>query len=132
MKDKKRVNDAFYNKLDELYELMHIDKQEKASIQFKTKLDRLAASENGFDLLLKESDHLKKLADEINGRVRTYDNNLGFFKSSKGGNNNFMKEIEEKIAAEKSKIAELTAKRKLISEELNRLRAATEKPKAEA
>lgn len=132
MKDKKRINDAFYNKLDELYELMHIDKQEKASIQFKTKLDRLAASENGFDLLLKESDHLKKLADEINARVRTYDNNLGFFKSSKGGNNGFMKEIEEKIAAEKSKIAELTAKRKLISEELNKLRAAAEKPKAEA
>ncbi len=132
MKDKKRINDAFYNKLDELYELMHIDKQEKASIQFKTKLDRLAASENGFDLLLKESDHLKKLADEINGRVRTYDNNLGFFKSSKGGNNSFMKEIEEKIAAEKAKIAELTAKRKLISEELNKLRAAAEKPKAEA
>ena len=132
MKDKKRVNDAFYNKLDELYEQMHIDKNEKASIQFKTKLDRLSASENGFDLLLKESDHLKKLADEINGRVRTYDNNLGFFKSSKGSNNTFMKEIEEKIAAEKSKIAELTAKRKLISEELNRIRAAAEKPKAEA
>lgn len=132
MKDKKRINDAFYNKLDELYEQMHIDKQEKAAIQFKTKLDRLASSENGFDLLLKESDHLKKLADEINGRVRTYDNNLGFFKSSKGSNNTFIKEIEEKIAAEKSKIAELTAKRKLISEELNKLRAAAEKSKAEA
>ena len=132
MKDKKRINDAFYNKLDELYEQMHIDKNEKAAIQFKTKLDRLAHSENGFDLLLKESDHLKKLADEINGRVRTYDNNLGFFKSSKGSNNSFMKEIEEKIAAEKSKIAELTAKRKLITEELNKIRAAAEKPKAEA
>ncbi|PBQ31701.1 hypothetical protein CNR22_07935 [Sphingobacteriaceae bacterium] len=132
MKDKKRVNDAFYNRLDELYEQMHIDKNEKAAIQFKTKLDRLSSSENGFDLLLKESDHLKKLADEINGRVRTYDNNLGFFKSSKGGNNSFMKEIEEKIAVEKSKIAELTAKRKLITEELNKIRAAAEKPKAEA
>jgi hypothetical protein len=131
MKDKKRVNDAFYNKLDELYDQMHIDKNEKAAIQFKTKLDRLASSENGFDLLLKESDHLKKLAEEINGRMRTYDNNLGFFKSSKGSNNNFMKEIEDKIAAEKSKIAELTAKRKLITEELNKIRAA-EKQKAEA
>jgi hypothetical protein len=127
MKDKKRINDLFYNKLDELYEQMHIDKQEKASIQFKTKLDRMASSENGFDLLLKESDHLRKLADEINGRVRTYDNNLGFFKSSKGSNNTFIKEIEEKIAAEKSKIAELQAKRKLITEELNKLRAAAEK-----
>jgi hypothetical protein len=130
MKDKKRINDAFYNKLDELYEQMHIDKHEKSAIQFRIKLDRMIASENNFDLLLKESDHLKKVADEINGRVRTYDNNLGFFKSSKG-NNSFMKEIEDKVEAEKSKIAELTARRKMISEELNKLRNA-EKQKAEA
>jgi hypothetical protein len=42
-----------------------------------------------------------------------------------------MKEIEEKISAEKVKIAELTAKRKLITEELNKIREA-EKPKTEA
>lgn len=130
MKDKKRVNDAFYNKLDELYEQMHLDKAEKAAIQFRTKLDRMVASENGFDLLLRESDHLKKMVDEINGRVRTYDNNLGFFKSSKG-NNSFMKEIEDKIAAEKTKIAELTARRKMVNEEINKLRNA-DKQKAEA
>ncbi|MDI1354327.1 MAG: DUF349 domain-containing protein [bacterium] len=131
MKDKKRLNDAFYNKLDELYEQMHIDKHEKAKIQFRTKLDRMIASENGFDLLLKESDHLKKVADEITSRMRTYDNNLGFFKSSKG-DNSFMKEIEEKIASEKSKVAELTAKRKIIGEELAKLRQAMEKQKTEA
>jgi len=131
MKEKKRLNDGFYNRLDELYEKMNIDKQEKASIQFRTKLDRMIASENGFDLLVKESEHLKKMADEINGRVRTYDNNLGFFKTSKG-NNTFMKEIEEKIQAEKSKVAEITAKRKIISEELAKMRAAAEKQKAEA
>jgi hypothetical protein len=121
MKDKKRLNDAFYNKLDELYEQMHIDKAEKANIQFRTKLDRMVASENGVDLLNREYDHYKKQIDEINGRVRTYDNNLGFFKTSKG-NNSFLKEVEDKIAAEKSKLAELTAKRKMISEELNKFR----------
>jgi len=130
MKDKKRINDAFYNKLDELYEQMNMDKQEKAIMQFRSKLDRLAASENGFDLLRKESDYLKKLSDEITGRIRTYDNNLGFFKNSKGSNS-FMKEIEDKIAVEKEKIAELAAKRKLISEEMTKLRDA-DKPKAEA
>ncbi len=126
MKDKKRMNDAFYNRLDELYDQMHLDKQEKAMMQFRAKIERLAGSENGFDLLRKESDHLKKLSDEITARIRTYDNNLGFFKSSKG-NNSFMKEIEEKIDAEKAKIAELASKRKLISEELNKLRETEKK-----
>lgn len=132
MREKKRINEAFYNRLDELYGQMHIDKNEKAAIQFKTKIERLAASENGVDLLVKESDHLKKLIEEINSRLRTYDNNLGFFKSSKGSSNSFMKEIEEKIASEKSKIEELTARRKLVTEELRKLRTVTEKPKAEA
>lgn len=126
MKDKKRLNDAFYNKLDELYERMNIDKHEKAAIQFRTKLDRMIASENGFEQLLKESDHLRKQIDEINSRLRTYDNNLGFFKSSKG-NNSFLKEIEEKVQAEKNKIADLTAKRKMVTDELSKLRSASEK-----
>ena len=130
MKDKKRINDTFYNRLDELYEQMNVDKQEKGMMQFRSKIDRMAASENGADLLRKESDHLKKLADEINGRIRTYDNNLGFFKSSKGSNS-FMKEIEEKIDAEKLKITELNARRKLINEEITKMRDA-DKPKAEA
>jgi len=124
MKDKKRLNDAFYNKLDELYEKMQIDKTEKATIQFRTKLDRMIASENGMDLLSRESEHYKKLIDEINGRVRTYDNNLGFFKTSKG-NTTFLKEIEDKIAAEKAKLAELTGKRKTINEEIGKLRDAS-------
>ena len=130
MKDKKRLNDAFYNRVDELYEQMNIDKKEIAIMQFRTKLDRLASSENGAELLRKESDFLKKISDEINGNIRTYDNNLGFFKSSKGSNS-FMKEIEDKIAVEKAKISEIEAKRKLINEELTKLRDA-DKQKAEA
>jgi hypothetical protein len=124
LKDKKRINDVFYARLDELYDQLHIDKQEKASMQYKTKLERFVASDNAQDLLRKESDFLKKIADELNGNIRTYENNLGFFKNSKGSNT-FMKEIEAKIDVEKAKLNELTAKRKLINEELGKLREAS-------
>jgi hypothetical protein len=130
MKDKKRINDAFYTRLDAIYEEMNIDKKEKGIIQFKTKIDRLAASENAFDLLLKESDFLKKLSDEINANIRTYDNNLGFFKTSKGSNS-FLKDIIDKIEIEKSKVTELAEKRKLISEQLTIIRNAKDKQKTE-
>ena len=130
MKDKKRINDAFYTRLDAFYEEMNIDKKEKGIIQFKTKIDRLAASENAFDLLLKESDFLKKLSDEINANIRTYDNNLGFFKTSKGSNS-FLKEIIDKIEIEKSKVTELAEKRKLISEQLTIIRNVKDKQKTE-
>jgi len=129
MKDKKRINEAFYNKLDELYEKMSLGKEEKGMIQFKSKVERMAASENAFDTLRKESEYLKKQADEINNNIRTFDNNLGFFKHSKA--NPIKTEFENKIAAEKLKLDELNAKRKVINEEINRLREAAN-PKAEA
>ena len=120
MREKKRINEAFYNKLDQLYEQMHFDKNEKALLQFRTKIDRLSASENGEDLLRREADHLRKQSEEINSRLRTYDNNRGFFKASKG-NNTFLQEIENKIQAEKSRMDELSARREMVLDAISRL-----------
>jgi hypothetical protein len=129
MKDKKRINDAFYSRLDDLYEKMNLGKQEKGIIQFNTKLERMSAAENAFDLLRKESEFLKKQCDEINANIRTFDNNLGFFKYSKGSP--LMKEFEAKIEAEKARFNEVNEKRKLVNEELNKLREAN-KPATQA
>ncbi len=129
MKDKKRINDAFYNKLDELYDKMSVSNTEKFMMQFKTKLERLSNGENPEVALRKEADYFKKQIDEINARIKTYDNNLGFFKTSSKGNNPFMKEIEDKINAEKQKIADFNEKRKMIISELNKLKPIIEDAK---
>lgn len=123
MKDKKRINDAFYNKLDELYDKMNVSVSDKMLMQFKSKIERFVNGENPEVALNKEADFLKKQIEEINARVKTYDNNLGFFKSSSKGVNPFMKEIEDKINVEKRKIAEFNDKRKMVIAELNKLRA---------
>ncbi len=124
MKDKKRVNDAFYNRLDELYDKMNVSNAEKFMMQFKTKLERLSNGESPELALKKEADYFKKQIDEINGRIKTYDNNLGFFKTSSKGANPFMKEIEDKINAEKQKITDFNEKRKMVMAELNKLKPA--------
>jgi hypothetical protein len=121
LKDKKRLNDAFYNKLDELYNQLDLSKNEKAAIQYQAKIDRLLASENPRDLLNKEADFLKKQIDEINNSIRTYENNLGFFKSSKG-DNPLLKEVQDKVAVEKAKIEEISVKRKMVVAELGKIR----------
>lgn len=121
IKEKKRINDAFFNKLDELYDKMHLSNTEKFMLQFKTKLDRLVHGENAEVALRKEADYFRKQIDEVNARIKTYDNNLGFFKSNKG-NNPFMKEIEDKINAEKQKITDFTEKRKMVLSELDKLK----------
>ncbi|MCC6181723.1 MAG: DUF349 domain-containing protein [Bacteroidia bacterium] len=122
MKDKKRINDAFYNKLDEMYEKLNLSTNEKFMLQFKSKLERFVNSENPEQLLRKESDYLKKQIDEINNRIKTYDNNLGFFKLSSKGSNPLMKEVEDKIAAEKQKVNDFNEKRKLVVAEINKLK----------
>jgi hypothetical protein len=119
-KEKKRMNEAFYNRLDELYDKMKLDRNEKNMIQFRNKIDRMLGAENAFDLLRKESDFLKKQCDEINSDILKYENNLGFFKHSKG--NPLMKEVEEKIEQERKRMNEFVAKRKMVNEELNKLR----------
>ena len=126
MKDKKRVNDAFYNRIDELYDKMNVTNAEKFIMQFKTKLERLSNGENPEIALKKEADYFKKQIDEINARIKTYDNNLGFFKTSSKGVNPFMKEIEDKINAEKQKITDFNEKRKMVVAELNKLKPAEE------
>lgn len=126
MKDKKRVNDTFYAKLDELYGKMNMDRKEKDAMQFNSKLERLASSDKAFDALRKEADHLRKIADEITSTIRTYENNLGFFKNAKG--NPLLAEAESKIAAEKAKLDEVNAKRKQVTAELNKIREAGKAP----
>ncbi|MBC7695440.1 MAG: DUF349 domain-containing protein [Burkholderiales bacterium] len=124
IKDKKRVNDSFYNRLDELYDKMNVSSADKFKMQFTTKLERLSNGESPEFALKKEADYFKKQIDEITSRIKTYDNNLGFFKSSTKGVNPFMKEIEDKINGEKQKITELNEKRKMVMAELNKLKPA--------
>lgn len=126
MKEKKRVNDAFYNRLDELYDKMNVSHSEKMMMQFKTKIERMVGSDSAFDLLKKEGDFLKKQSDEINNTIRTYENNLGFFKNSKG-KNDLLTEVQQKIENEKQKLADFNEKRKIVSEEMSKLRTATQK-----
>lgn len=121
MKDKKRLNDAFYNRIDELYNNLSISKSEKASIQYQSKIDRFLATENPKEALTKEADFLKKQMDEINNTIRTYENNLGFFKHAKS-DNPLLKDVNDKISFEKQKLEEFNAKRKMVTQELNKLR----------
>ena len=46
---------------------------------------------------------------------------MGFFKNAKSDNPLF-KDVNQKMDAEKQKIADFTAKRKLVIEEMNKLR----------
>jgi uncharacterized protein DUF349 len=117
--ERKRLHDAFYNKLEEFYGNISGDETEKGLIKFKLKLERLEASENGHELLLKENDFIRKQVNEIQQQCNVYENNMGFFKNAKT-KNQMMIDLENKIAAEKAKIDEWKKKQKLIKSLLDK------------
>lgn len=117
--EQKRLNDAFYNKLEEFYGAISGNENEKGSIKYKLKLERLEAADNGPELLNKENDFIKKQINEIQQQVNVYENNMGFFKHAKT-KNQMMIDLENKIAEEKTKIDEWKKKQKLIRQLLDK------------
>lgn len=117
--ERKRLNDAFYNKLEELYGAISGDETEKGLIKYKLKLERLEVSENGNELLIRENDFIKKQINEIQQQTNVYENNMGFFKNAKT-KNSMMIDLENKIAAEKAKIDEWKKKLNLIKSLLDK------------
>ena len=117
--ENKRLNDAFYNKLEEFYGSVSVNESEKGSIKYKLKLERLEAAENGNELLLKENDFIRKQINELQQQVNVYENNMGFFKNAKT-KNQMMIDLENKIATEKGRIDAWKKKQKLIKELLDK------------
>ncbi|MFN6038537.1 MAG: DUF349 domain-containing protein [Bacteroidota bacterium] len=120
-KDKQRVNEAFYGKVDQLFEHMNISAEEKAWDRFNNKIERLTGADNAEQLLIKESDFLRKQADEINKNINNYENNLGFFKHAKT-KNPIMIETEQKILIEKSKLEHIKKKQGHVREQIRKLK----------
>ncbi len=119
--ERKRLNDAFYNKLEEFYGALAGNDEEKQLIKFKLKIERFEQMQDGFDLLRKENDYIKKQLTEIQHQVNTFENNMGNFKSSSKTKSPFLIEIEGKIAAEKAKVDEWKRKQKLVKEVMDKL-----------
>jgi hypothetical protein len=121
-RDRKRLNDAFYKQLDEFYVKLGISETELEIVRFKNKLERLQKDESAEELLQKEYDHVKKHAEEIHLGILKYENNLGFFKTTKG-DNPLLKDINDKIKAEKEKLLATKQKQKMIGEILRQVQA---------
>jgi hypothetical protein len=119
-RDRKRLNDLFYRHMDELYAKLNVNQDELALILFSNKLERLEREDSTGNLLQKEFDHIKKQAEQIHLDILKYENNLGFFKTTKG-DNPLLSEIKNKIAAEKERHAQIKVRLKLAREALNRV-----------
>jgi predicted DNA-binding protein YlxM (UPF0122 family) len=123
-KEKQRLNDGFYKRLDELYDSVITNQSEKFLLKFTNKLERFKTASDSETLFKKEKDFLRKNIDEIVNNIRTYENNMGFFKNAKG-KNDFITEIENKVEHEKAKLKDFKDRMKLLSDAMDSMRVSS-------
>lgn len=119
--ERKRLNDAFYGKLEELYASIAASEEEKQLIKYKLKIERFEHSADAQDLLRKENDFIRKQINEIQHHLNTFENNMGNFKSSSKTKSPLMIEMENKIAAEKAKVEEWKRKQTIVKAALEKV-----------
>lgn len=119
--ERKRLNDAFYGKLEEHYAAIAENEEEKHLIKFRLKIERFEQSHDGIDLLRKENDFIRKQLNEIQHHLNTFENNMGNFKSSSKTKSPMIIEMENKIAAEKARVEEWKRKQKMVKNAIDRL-----------
>ncbi len=116
MAQKDIIYNAYKTALDALYTALKLEGAEKEQVLFQARIDTFQASPNAGKLLDKEKMDLRRQIDLIKQDVTQYENNLGFFKHSKGANA-MKEEVEKKIEQSKRKIEEISRKIKMIPNE---------------
>ncbi len=113
-----KEKDVIYNEykaaLDEHYDKLKLDRKQKTNLTYKSKLDGMVKKGNS-STLTKERDFLKRKLNNLSAEIGQYENNIGFFGTSKGADK-MIADIQKKITRNKTEIETIKQKLKLISD----------------
>ncbi len=115
-KEKDAVYKAYKAALDRHYGALDFGEEEKAQVMFEARINTIKGSGNAAHLFQKEKQAIRNEIEQLKQQIIQYENNLGFFSSSKGSNP-LKEQAEKNITTEKEKIALLQAKLKMIPNE---------------
>jgi len=104
---KNEVNKGYSEAIKELYNKANIDEDKKALFIYEQKIKEKAGTKRFPDFINKEMIAINKRIKELEAKIIKYENNLAFFSDS---DNEFLKQIKEKIESQKEKIKFLTKK----------------------
>jgi hypothetical protein len=111
--EKNKIYSAFKAILDEKYKALKIDKKERESIFFKSKLEGFLGNKNAGKLISEEKDKLARHLTKLTSEIQQYENNIGFFGIS-SGKNPMLEGIKKKIEQAKEEIDTVKEKIKAI------------------
>jgi hypothetical protein len=112
--DKDRVYQEYKTALDEKYNQIDLNKDEKIKVLFQAKLDGLLSSQNPEKSLNHERNNIKQIIDKLVKDKNQLENNLGFFANT-DDNNPLLKSAKQNIDKINGEIDKLKAQLKLIN-----------------
>jgi len=113
-KEKDVVYNAYKAALDDHYDKLKLDRKQKTTLTYKSKLDGMVKKGNS-STITKERDYLKRKLNNLSTEIGQYENNIGFFGTSKGADK-MIADIQKKINRNKVEIETIKQKLKLISD----------------
>ena len=113
-KEKDKIQTQYRTAVDKLFEKMDVNKSELSNSDFKDKMEVLKSGPDGEKRLSKERSFISSKIRKIKEDLDVWENNIGFFSSSKQSNK-LVDEFRRKIEKAKSEIDSLKERLKLIN-----------------
>ncbi len=115
--DKDAIYKAYKDALDEKYNAIKLDKDEKEKMLFQARLDTLLGSPNKDKLIEQEQRTIRSKIDGLNKEILQFENNLGFF-SNADESNPLFKNVTQNIEKARNQIDGHKLRLKIIREAL--------------
>lgn len=111
----KTLSQSFFQQLERLYGYTTLTALDKTRVLYALKLEKLEHHTNIQEAFRKEKSYLQKTIQDIERQIHTYENNLGFVKSSKTENPLFTN-IRNQLDNEKRKLEQMHLKWTIFKE----------------
>jgi len=114
-KDKDRIGNRYRNALNEQFDRLKIDEEEKAILKYQTKLENLKETPKATRKLRGEREKFMNKIKQLENDIVVWENNIGFFSKSSNAES-MIKEVQSKIDNAKKTIEVLEEKIRLIDQ----------------
>ena len=118
MGDKQKIAVEYKNAIHKKLTEIGIQEDDLSDYLFNVKINELASSQNPEKALEKEAQYIREKIRTIKANILQYENNLGFFKNSKGANA-LKDEVEQKINHNKEVLIKLESKIEIVYQHLD-------------
>ncbi|NPA45377.1 MAG: DUF349 domain-containing protein [Chlorobi bacterium] len=103
-KNKDEIYEQFHNAIDTQLGKLNVTREKQNELKFTENLEYIKNSPNSDKLVYNEISKIQHQIDKLNDDIKVWENNIGFFASSKNSES-MIKNIKDKIEAAKNKVA---------------------------